>query len=174
MRGKRAWPLIVAGMMTLTAGCGTLPASGGRVAQQAPIETSLSFELFGTQKAYKNVTAEVGTDEAGKPQTTVRAVDGENTLDMVVQGSGVGEHPVRSVTIKDEKLGGRAYSFDASDSRMSGTVTFTEFDPAAGKVVGTFTASYRGFPPVSIQQGQVTAMTVPTPAPTGMTTAGQF
>jgi hypothetical protein len=173
MTRTRIGSAVVAGILLMgTMGCGAA-VPGWRVLQTAPIETNLSFDLFGNHKTYKTVTAETGQDANGQPQTTVRALDGENTLTMIVAGSGVGEHAVKSVTIKDQRLGGKEYSFTNSDSRLSGTVNFTEFDPASGKVAGTFTAAYKGFPPVSVQNGTVTAMAVQPgqPAP-GMATAG--
>lgn len=140
----------------------------------APVSQKLSFDLFGQHKVYSHVTAEVGKDAQGEPQTTVRAVDGPNTLTMVVGGTGVGEHPVTAVTIQDEKLGGKAYTFRNDDARLSGKVTFTTFDPAGGQIAGTFTAAYKGFPPVAVRNGTVLAMGVEAPPSDGMATAAHL
>lgn len=176
MTRRRMGTVLVAGILAMgMTGCGSPPAVGWRVLQAAPIQQNLSFDLFGQHKEYKSVTAEVGKDATGQDQTTVKAVDGENTLTMIVAGSGVGDHAVKAVTIKDQRLGGKEYSFTDADSRLEGKVTFTEFDLAGGRIAGSFAAAYKGFPPVSVQNGTVTAMAVqpaPEAPPAGMATAG--
>jgi hypothetical protein len=191
MQGSHVARLVMGGAIIIgLTGCGrTLPnAAGVRQTPQPPAAApaapaaseapaapapamQLSFNLFGIHKTYSKVTAEIGQSSEGKPQTTIRAIDGPNTLTMVVDGTGVGEHPVKQVAIKDEKLGGQEHTFDASDPKLSGSVTFTEFNAPNGVVAGTFTAAYRGFPPISVSGGEVMAMAVP--AGQGMATAAR-
>jgi hypothetical protein len=145
------------------------PTAAPTTAPTTATPTKLSFNLFGIHKQYDTVTAEVGKDSSGQPQTTIRAVDGPNTLTLIVAGSGLGEHPVTQVSIKDEKLGDKERTFAAGDPKLSASVTFTEFNVPTGIVAGTFNAAYKGFPPVSVSDGQVTAMAT---GGEGMTTAG--
>lgn len=122
-----------------------------------PVSTKLSFDLFGHHKEYNQVTAMVAKDEQGREQTVIQARDGDNTLKLVVAGSGVGEHKLVRAEIKDQLLGAEPYVLDASNPKIAGTVTFTEFDPQGGRVVGSFDGGYTGFPPVRVSNGALVA-----------------
>ncbi len=198
MTGKRGLTILISGLLvTGGLGCGALftspaarktiqqtpppaatgsetrpgtPVTGAGPSTAQPQQTSLSFDLFGIHKTYDTVTATVTKNAEGQPQTLIQATDGPNTLTMVVAGSGVGDHPVESVTIKDAKLGGQERKFDRSDPKLDASVTFTQFDQPTGRIAGTFTARYNGFPPISIQNGQLVA--VPVPVQAGLSAAG--
>ncbi|MBC7542080.1 MAG: hypothetical protein H7338_05050 [Candidatus Sericytochromatia bacterium] len=119
--------------------------------------TLLTFDLFGMNKIYDTVTALVQPSPSGQQQTVIMAMQGPDTLKMIVDGTGIGQHAIQSVAIKDEKLGGQERQFDNSGQRLNAMVTFTEFDLPGGRIAGTFTARYNGFPPVSIRNGRLIA-----------------
>lgn len=127
------------------------------VVKPSSVSTKLSFDLFGQHKEYNQVTATVTQDEQGREQTVIQAVDGNNTLKLVVAGSGVGEHKLVRAEIKDQLLGAEPYVLDASNPKIAGTVTFTEFDPQGGRVVGSIDGGYTGFPPVRVSNGALVA-----------------
>lgn len=122
-----------------------------------PVSTKLSFDLFGHHKEYNQVNATVTKDEQGREQTVIQARDGDNTLKLVVAGSGVGEHKLVRAEIKDQLLGAEPYVLDASNPKIAGTVTFTEFNPQGGRVIGSFDGGYSGFPPVRVSNGALVA-----------------